>query len=1084
MKRLLNLFFTRHFFSERILFLAICGGMLLDGWISAVFTRFSPEVLMRIVISLLSGAALAYTYHPRAVRAAIRRMAYAGILVLVSFATYLNIIHHFAFDDALTFLGVYIICSIYFRKLNELVYYLCFGFAMACIAVLLVESPQIVPQTFLLRIFLGSVLVLGLSHATRQFQEQIQQFSKKMVRENKSLNETRIALENRLTHEHLLALVASSTNTVVIISNADDIIEWVNPRFSDVTGYSPEEVIGKSPDILRGPDTDPETKQRIDQMKNRLESFHETILNYRKDGKPVWMRMHVTPLLDENGKLERFIAIQEDISDIKRTEQDLIRSREQLSAAQKQAKIGSWEWTDGSTTFTISEEMGRITGIGAEGEIPISLIMDRIHPDDVEVMRKSIENGLRRRSQFEIEFRLMVNGVLKYVYLTAQVVSVKNERTEKLIGTLQDITQRKNIEREMQLAERQYRSLFENSQHMICMHDLEGTILSINPAGAHAIGFEPEEIIGHSIKKFFYAFADEEYNKYMQNIRTAGSAQGILRLRVNNGVTTIWMYSNILLTGQDGQPFVLSSNVEITNRFEMEKELRKAKRTAEDALVMKDRFVANISHELRTPMNAIVGFTELLLKTQISKEQEEYLQAVHIAGNNLTTMINDVLDLAKIEAGKIEFDAKPFSVNSIMSDTYRVLSQQAIQRGLKLTWECSPDVPTYLLGDELRLTQVLINLVGNAVKFTERGYVHFSCSVQNETEESLELNFMIEDSGIGIPEEKLATIFEPFTQGSAESTRKYGGTGLGLSIVQDLVELQGGQVSVRSATGIGSCFTAIIPYKKVSTEVIQQVEQALQPVEAPGFVRVLIVEDQPLNQQLAQKLIRDFGFASELSVNGKAALDILRSSTEPFDVILMDLQMPEMDGYDTTRIIREKLRLTTPIIALTAHSSAGEREKCLDLGMNDYLVKPFRAQELYFKIASVIRKQLKVQSEPVPETESNEKPLRTLAAGDKKFEREMLGMLLRAIPEDYELIVESAGGGNLTKAKSVAHRLKSSVALAGDKVFSSLLEELEHTIANGADAGKITGLLAEMKTRVAPMLAELKKDFEETVDAE
>lgn len=1080
MRRLLRIFFTRHFFSERILFLAITGGMLLDGWISGIFREWSPEAIMRMLISLLSGTALLYTYSKNAGRQLIRMMAYSGIIVLITFATYLNIIHHFAFDDALTFLGVFVICSIYFRKLNELIYYLCFGFLMACIAVYFAESPQIVPETFLLRIFLGSILVLGLSHATRQFQEQLQQFSKKVIRENQSLSETKIALENRLTHEHLLALVASSTNTVVIISNADDIIEWVNPRFQDVTGYSPDDVIGKNPGLLRGPQTDPETVRRIEEKKKSLESFHETVLNYRKDGQPVWMRMHVTPLLDDAGNLERFIAIQEDISDIKQTEQELVKSKEQLNAAQQQAKIGSWEWTDGSDLIAASDEMARICGIEMRGQIPMNLIMERVHPDDLEMLRKSIENGLRRSSQFEMEFRIMVNGIIKHVYLTAQVVGIKNDRTDKLLGTLQDITERKNIEREMQLAEKQYRSLFENSQHMICMHDLNGIILSINPAGAHAVGYEPEEIIGRDIKKFFYTFSEEEYERYMNAIRTNGSAQGILRLGVRNDVTTIWMYSNILLTGHDGVPFVLSSNVEITNRFEMEKELRKAKRTAEDALVMKDRFVANISHELRTPMNAIIGFTELLLKTKLTPDQEEYLQAVHIAGNNLTTMINDVLDLAKIEAGKIEFDAKPFSVNSVMSDTYRILSQQAAQRGLELTWACDPEVPAYILGDELRLTQVLINLVGNAVKFTEKGYIHFSCVVALETEESIDLRFVVEDSGIGIPEEKLATIFEPFTQGSAESTRKYGGTGLGLSIVQDLVELQGGNVAVRSAPGIGSAFTAMIPYMKVSTDVIEQVEQALQPVEAPGKVRILLVEDQPLNQQLAKKLISDFGFVSETAANGKLALEVLRNDPEPFDVILMDLQMPELDGYDTTRMIREKLKLTIPIVALTAHSSSGEREKCLELGMNDYLIKPFRAQELYFKIASVIKKQLAPNS--VQETQEHpEKPLRALAAGDSKFEREMLEMLMKAIPDDFQTIRDSVAGNNTAKAKSTAHRLKSSVALAGDRIFFAQLEKLEDAIAANENQELLSQIVSEMNERILPLSEELKKDLEESM---
>lgn len=1077
MKALISFLFSRRFISERILLLAMTGGMLMDGWISAAFSHWSTEALLRILVSFFAAIALAYTYIPSASRVVVRGIAYATIATLLSFVIYLLFLHHFDYDNSLTFLGAYLICSLYFRSMRELIVYLLVGLALVSVALIMVQNPQVNPEMFVLRLSLGGILVLGLSYATRQFQEQLHRFSKQVAAENRSLNETRIALEQRLTSEDLLALVASRVNSVVMISDAEDRIEWVNQEFTQITGYTAEEVIGRVPDFLRGPGTDPNVIKKIAKHKEKLEPFHETILNYRKDGKPVWMQMHVTPLLDNSGKLERFIAVQDDITEFKITEEELRLSREQLKAAQRQAKIGSWEWSDRSETISISDEMARMVGMEGWKNAPLTIVMSRVHPGDIDVLRKSIENGLRRRSPFEIDFRLIVNGITRNVYLTGQAIASKtSERTEKLIGTMQDITERKKIEEEMRLAEKQYRSLFEHSQHMICMHDLDGTILSINPAGAHAVGYEPEEVIGRNIKSFFYAGKVSEYQKYMAAIRAKGSAQGLLRLRVRGGTTAVWMYSNVLLTGPEGNPFVLSSNVEITSRFEMEKELRRAKQTAEETVVMKDRFVANISHELRTPMNAIVGFTELLLKTKLTPEQQEYIQAVHIAGNNLTAMINDVLDIAKIEAGKIEFEAKPFNIRTVMSDTHRLLSQRAAQANLSFEWKCDDHIPVYILGDELRLTQVLINLVGNAVKFTERGFVLFTCTIKEETEQSIILEFLVEDSGIGIPEEKIDAIFDPFTQASAESTRKFGGTGLGLSIVRDLAQLQGGSVSVKSAVGIGSSFVVTIPYKKVSIEVIQQVEHALQPAEAPGHVRVLLVEDQPLNQQLAKKLISDFGFTAEVAVNGKAALEILRNDPAPFDVILMDLQMPEMDGYDAAKLIRTKLQLEIPIIAVTAHSSSGEKEKCLAIGMNDYLVKPFRAQELYFKIASVLKKQA-VGNAPVADNGAELNPLRALAAGDKKFEREMLEMLLKSLPEDLLSAQEAIAGENLSLLKSIAHRIKSSVALAGEKVIAEKLEEAE-TAAGNKDQAAVQKAFYDLPQRMEQLLVRLKKDLE------
>lgn len=1076
MKSLFPLLFNKRFFSERILLLAMTGGMLLDGLLGTAFREWSTEAIVRILISFLSAIALVYTYLPSANRTIVRVTAYATIGILISFIAYLNVLHQFDFDSALTFLGAYVICSLYFRSVRELIAYLTLGLMTAIVALAMTDHPQVTAELFVLRLFLGGLLVLGLSYATRQFQEQLQRFSKQVAEENRTLNETQKALEERLTNEHLLALVASRANSAVIISDANDRIEWVNAEFTEMTGYPFEEVLGKTPDFLRGPETDPKAIRRIEEKKAKLQSFHEIILNYRKNRKPVWTQMHVTPLLDANGKLERYITLQEDITNFKTTEEELRNSREQLKTAQRQAKIGSWEWTDGSDSITISDQMASMIGMEGWKVAPVAIVMERVHPDDLEMLRKSVQNGLRRTSPFEIDFRLIVHGTTRHVYLTGQAIGNKaNDRTEKLTGTMQDITERKKIEEEMQMAERQYRSLFEHSQHMICMHDLDGTILSINPAGAHAVGYEPEEIIGRNILSFFYSGAERDFRQYMTTIRTKGDAQGLLRLRIRGGTTAVWMYSNVLLTGPQGNPFVLSSNVEITSRLEMERELRHAKKAAEEMLAIKDRFVANISHELRTPMNAIVGFTELLMKTELSTEQLEYIQAVHIAGNNLTTMINDVLDIAKIEAGKIEFEAKAFSVRNVMSDTHRLLSQRAAQSRLSFTWECAANVPTYVLGDELRLTQVLINLVGNAVKFTEKGFVQFSCTVARENDESLELEFQVEDSGIGIPAEKIPTIFDPFIQGSAESTRKYGGSGLGLSIVRDLAELQGGTVSVKSAEGIGSTFTVVIPYKKVSVEVVQRVEQALIPAEAPGNIRVLLVEDQPLNQQLAKKLISDFGFSTELAPNGKHALDLLRNTETKFDVILMDLQMPELDGYDTTKIIRTKLHLETPIIALTAHSSSGEREKCIAIGMTDYLAKPFRAQELYFKIVSVLKKQPAPM--PEPSIASDENPLRALAAGDKKFEREMLEVMIKSLPEDTHAAVAALQENNLAAVKAIAHRMKSSVALAGEKQLAEKLDEIEKACGNN-DASLAKQLFGPIPASIDKLLVRLKSDYD------
>lgn len=1048
---------------ERVLFFTLAVGLIVGGFFSGAFAKISDETIIRIVISAFASIAFLSTIFFKIDRPTVRWMAYVAIASLQLFIGFLCYKTSYGVDDTIAYIGVYIICSVYFRSLRDAVIFLAFGFLLAVFIALAVEDPGIDTPRFIFRLSIGALLIFSVSWGARIAQGRLVKITREIEEKNRALDETRAVLEKRLTRDQLLAMVASRANAIVMITDTNDTVEWVNDEFTRIMGYRAEEIIGENPVILRGPETDETAVRRIEAKKRSGKSFHDEILNYRKDGKAVWLQMHVTPLSNEQGEIEYFVAIQEDITESKRTSQALQKSQEQLKLAQQQAKIGSWEWYVGSDHMYCSEEMCRALGITYAEQIPVSHIRSYIHPDDMPVMQRSVEDTIRRRSPFELDCRVVSQGQMRYIYITGQSQEGENGMVTNLFGTVQDITERKRIEEEMRVAEKQYRSLFEYSQHMICMHDLNGVILSINPSGAHTLGYEPEELVGRQVLKLVPERYHDEFNEYMKEIRKHGMHSGLMRMILRNGEETIWMYSNIRLTDPEGKAFVLSSNVEITGRYLMEKELRGAKKLAEEALISKDRFVANISHELRTPMNAIGGFTELLRKTKLSEEQEEYTDAITMATDNLTAMINDILDIAKIEAGKIEFERRVFNVRDVMKKTHILLSPRADAGGIVFTWTCAENVPAYIVSDDLRLTQILVNLVGNAVKFTSKGFVSFGCEVKEESERQMNLLFWIEDSGVGIPREKFDMIFQPFTQVSGASNRKYGGTGLGLTIVKDLTELQGGSVKVQSAEGIGSRFEVVLPVEKIDQGMVQQVDVALKPLDHPGNIHVLLVEDHQLNQQLAMRLIKDFGFTVSLASNGRAAIEILKE--EKFDVILMDLQMPEMDGYDTTVYVREKMFITTPIIALTAHSSSGEREKCLALGMNDYMTKPYRSKDLYYKI---VRSLGSVPADSkVPENDEGNyaTPLKALASGDRDFEREMLEMMLKSFPEDFDRFEKAAEGGDISTLKTVAHRMKSSVALAGEKDLAALFNLVQNASAE-------SGLTDEVAEAVKKLLAE------------
>ena len=649
-------------------------------------------------------------------------------------------------------------------------------------------------------------------------------------------------------------------------------------------------------------------------------------------------------------------------------------------------------------------------------------------------------------------------------------------------------------------------SLIEASRDPLFTICPQGKITDTNEASVRVTGILRDKIIGSDF--FDYFTEPQDARKAYQEVFDKGFiADYPLIIKEYEAKLTEVLLNGSVYKDEEGEVLgVVVVARDITDQKRIEKETvearifaelateiaEEAKSNAENATIIaenavkaKQQFLSNMSHEIRTPMNAIIGFTKVVLKTDLSAKQKEYLTAIKLSGDALIVLINDILDLAKVDAGKMVFEKTPFKLKSSISSMLHLFETKTQEKNLKLVQNYDNNIPTVLVGDSIRLHQIILNLVSNAVKFTNTGNITVGVHMLHEDNEQVILEFAFTDTGIGIPKSKIKSIFENFQQASSGTSRLYGGTGLGLAIVKQLVEQQGGKIWVKSIVDIGTTFSFTLAFDK--TDEAAPLENEIYELDTEiKDIKVLVVEDMPLNQLLMKTLLDDFGFERDIAENGAVAIEKLKN--KKYDIILMDLQMPVMNGFETTKYIRKTMKSKIPIIALTADVTTVDLDKCKAVGMNDYLAKPIDEGVLYSKIIGILKNSEveryinknvgKIHDLGKKIKCINLAYLNEITKSNSILIKEMISLYLEQTPPLINIIKQSLEGKNWVLLAAAVHKMIPSFSIMGIHTdFEDMAKKIQKIAVTKKQLEDIADLVRQIEEICLQACSELEYEL-------
>jgi PAS domain S-box-containing protein len=785
--------------------------------------------------------------------------------------------------------------------------------------------------------------------------------------------------------ERRYAVTLASIGDAVIATDTQARVIYLNPVAEALTGWPLKDAMGRPlGEVFRI--VNEQTRQPVDDSAAKVlragsmvgQANHMLLL--AQGGREVPIDDCGAPIIDDRGRMAGVVLVFRDVTQRRRAEEaEVLRASEQRWRSLTEA-LPQLVWSatpDGACDY-FSCQWTEHTG-ASEAELIGWRWLETLHPEDRERTRRFWLESVAGCHPYDVEYRVRHrDGQYRWFKTRGTPIRDKNGNIVKWFGTCTDITDLRRTEDALRESEERFRGTFENAAVGIAHTALDGRFLRVNEKLCDITGFGREELLAKNFQDI--TLADDlraDLEQLGMLLRGDSSSYSRDKRYIRKDGSIVWVAVSVSVQ-QDayGKPLYMIAVIrDIAHRKRLEVDLRRAKETAEAANRAKDEFLANVSHEIRTPMNAILGLTELVLGTALTDCQQQSLRTVKSAADNLLGIINDLLDFSNIEAGKLELHPSDFALRGAVDDTLRTLAVRARAKGLKLAGHVAPDVPDALVGDAGRLRQVLLNLVGNAIKFTDAGEVKVRVealsggAVSEERSEAgstttqslpvtTRLRFTVSDTGIGIPKDKQARIFEAFEQEDSSTTRKYGGTGLGLTIASRLIASMGGQIAVDSELGRGSTFSFTARFGRQSDLARPPSPPVPDPGPAYKPLSILVAEDNEFNAQLLEQLLAARGHHVRVASSGREAVSL--SGQQAFDLCLLDVHMPELDGIQVARAIRERERTAIghlPIIAVTAGSRQEDRERCLAAGMDDFLAKPIQSAELWAAVDRVLRKE-------------------------------------------------------------------------------------------------------------------------------